>query len=129
MHPEKINDFALMLHRARLDRRTLDKLSDKEKFTLEDAYKIQDLGIKLRVEEGEKVIGAKMGLTSKAKREQMQLDRSIYGILTDKMQLTEGEVSILHKTVHPKIEPEIAFYIDRDLQGKVSRQEVLDSCS
>ena len=129
MHPEKISNFASLLHRTRLDRKTLDKLSSREKFSLPTAYDIQEAGILLRREEGEKVIGRKMGLTSQAKREQMNLDRSIYGVLTDKMQLTERTVSILDKTVHPKIEPEIAFYIAKDLKGKVTREEVLDACS
>ena len=128
MHQEKINDLATALHRARLDIRTLDKLSSQEKFSLQEAYAIQRAGIELRVKEEEVVVGLKMGLTSMAKRQQMNLDRSIYGVLTDKMQLFEEEAFILDKTVHPKIEPEIAFFIDKDLQGKVSREEVLNSC-
>ena len=55
--------------------------------TRHDAYGIQEKGINFRLEDGEKVIGMKMGLTSEAKRKQMNLDAPLYGFLTDKMEV------------------------------------------
>ncbi len=67
-----------------------------------------------------------MGLTSEAKRKQMNLHSPVYGVLTDRMQL-RGEMA-LAGSIHPKIEPEIAFRTGRELKGKVSRAEALDAC-
>jgi 2-oxo-3-hexenedioate decarboxylase len=70
-----------------------------------------------------------MGLTSEAKRKQMNLDSPLYGFLTDRMQVAnQGEFS-LRGGIHPKIEPEIAFLIQSDLAGRVTREQVLESCS
>jgi 2-oxo-3-hexenedioate decarboxylase len=71
----------------------------------------------------------KMGLTSEAKRKQMNLDSPVYGVLTDRMQVPAGGVFRLRGFIHPKIEPEIAFRTSRELRGKISREEALDACS
>src|SRR5882672_2029003 len=82
-------------------------------FVLETAYRVQERGIALRLARGETIAGYKMGLTSAAKRAQMNLGAPIYGVLTDAMRV--------HRTlrtgqgVHPKIEPEIAFITAREL--------------
>ena len=97
--------------------------------TLEQAYEIQDEGVQLRTQAGEKIIGLKMGLTSKAKMEQMGLHTPIYGVLTDKMRVkNQGSFSLAGK-IHPKIEPEIAFITSRELAGGLSIQEAAESCS
>jgi 2-oxo-3-hexenedioate decarboxylase len=94
---------------------------------LGDAYAIQDGGVERRRAAGEQVIGLKMGLTSKAKREQMKLDSPIYGVLTDRMRV-HGEYS-LKGSIHPKIEPEVAFVIGQELSGKVTLQQALAACT
>jgi 2-oxo-3-hexenedioate decarboxylase len=125
-----IEEFAKRLHDARLCAYAIEKLSaDVEGFTLENAYKIQDIGIDYRITAGETIIGSKMGLTSEAKRLQMDLHSPIYGMLTDKMQLQNGQEHSLKGTIHSKIEPEIAFFIDKDLKGKVTEEDVWDACS
>jgi 2-oxo-3-hexenedioate decarboxylase len=116
-----------------LEARELDRITSTEpSLSLEEAYGIQEEGIRLREGRGEKVIGYKMGLTSKAKREQMGLNTSIYGVLTDRMQVTDGKFQMKGK-IHPKIEPEIAFFIAHDLplnaQGTVTPEQVLEACS
>src|SRR5437879_6262394 len=60
-------------------------------FSLEDGYRIQRAGIGLRVERGETVAGYKMGLTSKAKRDQMNLAMPIYGVLTGAMRIPDSQ--------------------------------------
>ena len=59
----------------------------------------------------------------------MNLDSPLYGVLTDKMQVTDGGEFKLAGSIHPKIEPEVAFYINKELKGTVSREDVLNSCS
>ena len=105
----------------------LDRISSSfPGLTVEDGYRIQAQGLTLRVKRAEKVIGLKMGLTSKAKREQMGLHSPVYGVLTDAMQV-RGTYS-LKGQIHPKIEPEVAFLILRELRGAVTAEQVLESC-
>jgi 2-oxo-3-hexenedioate decarboxylase len=70
-----------------------------------------------------------MGLTSEAKRRQMNLKSPCYGVLTDRMRVEDGATFGLKGTIHPKIEPEIAFVIGRELKGRVTREAALAACS
>jgi 2-oxo-3-hexenedioate decarboxylase len=90
-------------------------------FDLPTAYRIQERGIALRLSRGEKIVGYKMGLTSAAKRVQMNLGLPIYGVLTDAMRVV-GTLRV-GDGVHPKIEPEIAFVTRRPLSGRISREQ------
>ena len=116
---------------------------------LEDAYRVQERGVALRLARGERVVGYKMGLTSAAKRAQMSLGEPIYGVLTDAMQLGTGPegsanavgaadaagaavpTSMLRVAdgIHPKIEPEIYFVTARELRGAVTPADALAACS
>jgi len=66
-----------------------------------------------------------MGLTSEAKRKQMDLHSPLYGMLTDAMKVPSGGEFKLEGQIHAKIEPEVAFYINQDLSGDVSREDIL----
>ncbi len=128
MEKAHIQKIAKTLHDARLSSHSLPQFSkDIPDFPRTDAYAIQEEGIRLREAAGEKVIGLKMGLTSEGKRKQMNLDAPLYGVLTDKMQVMNGGTFHLKGSIHPKIEPEVAFYIKSELKGKVSRDQVLQA--
>ncbi len=129
METRELEDLAQKLHRARLDVRPVEQLSHHVKISRAEAYTIQELGAGLRTREGETTIGLKMGLTSEGKRRQMNLDTPLYGVLTEKMAIADGGTLSLAPLIHPKIEPELAFVISRQLKGAVSRDEVLDACS
>lgn len=94
----------------------------------DDAYAIQAIGLALRQARGEQVIAYKMGLTSAAKRLQMNLASPIYGVLTDRMQVQDGGTFVVAEGIHPRIEPEIAFRLARPLQGTVTMAEALAAC-
>jgi 2-oxo-3-hexenedioate decarboxylase len=96
-------------------------------FDLETAYRVQERGVALRLARGERIAGYKMGLTSAAKREQMNLGSPIYGVLTGSMRV-QDEVRVA-EGLHPKIEPEIAFVTGRELRGRISPEEALAGCS
>ena len=125
-----IRDLAARLDKARLGRRASTRISaETPGFSLEDAYFVQETGVTLRYARGERLVGLKMGLTSLAKREQMGLESPVYGHLTDAMEVpSEGLVS-LSAGIHPKIEPEIAFRVARELSGQVTEEEALNACS
>src|SRR4051794_37489080 len=83
-----IQQLAQHLHDARLARQEVGRLTEATpQLDLEAAYRVMRAGRALRLAAGEKVVGYKMGLTSKAKREQMNLPSPCYGVLTDKMQV------------------------------------------
>lgn len=129
MTHDEIARWAAYLEHARSEAKEQDRITSTfPGLSMEDAYRIQDEGIRLRIARGEKIVGYKMGLTSRAKREQMGLHSPVYGVLTDEMWVKEGQFNLAGK-IHPKIEPEIAFLVSRELKGRVSREEALDACS
>ena len=130
MLEKDLDSLALKLHVARLEAQPIVQISKNlSDLTRMDAYFIQEKQMSFLEDKGEKVIGWKMGLTSEAKRKQMNLDSPLYGFLTDKMQVDNSGVFSLKNTIHPKIEPEITFLISQDLKWPVTRNEVLDACS
>jgi 2-oxo-3-hexenedioate decarboxylase len=124
--------LARTLDAALLEGREIPRLTEQHPdLKLPDAYAVQDEGIRMRHGRGERYRGMKMGLTSRAKREQMGLHRPIYGVLTHEMEVPEGGAFRLGgqrlPTIHPKIEPEIAFLIEREIRGRISLDEAPDA--
>jgi 2-oxo-hept-3-ene-1,7-dioate hydratase len=77
--------------------------------------------VALQLAEGRKVIGHKIGLTSRAMQQASQIDEPDYGTLLDNMlyTCTPGHVlNIAHTDfVVPRVEVELAFVLKKDLQG------------
>lgn len=120
---------ASLLHGARANRSPIAQISKEvPSFSRPEAYTIQELQLQKNLASGETQVGWKMGLTSEAKRRQMNLDSPLYGFLTDKMQVPNGGVFDMKGSIHPKIEPEVAFLINQDLSGTVTREQVLAAC-
>jgi 2-oxo-3-hexenedioate decarboxylase len=93
-----------------------------------DGYKIQQGSMRRRKARGEKVIGMKMGLTSRAKMEQVGVHAPIYGTLTDAMLVEDGGVVYMNAHCHPRVEPEVCFRLSAPLSGEVSKEEALAAC-
>lgn len=109
------------LHQARSERRETGRLTESDgAFDVATAYRIQAHGIALRLKAGELRSGMKMGLTSEAKRKQMNLDSPVYGVLTDKMFVKDGGSVRVSDGIHPKAEPEIAFGLKHAIRGRLS---------
>lgn len=89
----------------------------------ETAYAIQATSIANRIERGERLVGVKMGFTSRAKMAQMGIDQMIWGRLTSGMLVEEGGDVDLVNYVHPRVEPEVAFLLARPLTGRVTPAE------
>lgn len=125
-----IKKWAEALDQAEQSGTALDRITKSvPDMDISSSYDIQDRLIRLRCERGENIVGYKMGLTSKAKMEQMGVSDPIMGVLTDAMQVADGSDYSLAGKVHPRIEPEIAFHIKSELKGNVSREDVLNACS
>jgi 2-oxo-3-hexenedioate decarboxylase len=95
------------------------------RFCVDEAYAVQRLLVARRGERGEGRAGYKMGLTSRAKMQQVGVTEVIWGRLTHGMRLTEGGSLSRARYVHPRAEPEIAFVMRRRLSGEVTAAEAL----
>ncbi|WP_089156194.1 2-keto-4-pentenoate hydratase [Micromonospora sp. NBS 11-29] len=92
------------------------------------AYRVQEAVVAHRVARGERLIGVKLGLTSRAKMAQMGVDEVIWGRLTDAMRVPDGGTIRLGDHIHPKAEPEVAFLVRGGAVAAVAPAiEVIDS--
>jgi 2-oxo-3-hexenedioate decarboxylase len=122
-----LDDFATLLDDAARQGKSAQQLSHGAgaSLTMADAYEIQRLSIGHRLKRGSQRVGVKMGFTSRAKMVQMGLNDMIWGRLTSDMIVEDGAAISLAKYVHPRVEPEIAFLLKKDLVGAVTPLQAL----
>jgi 2-oxo-3-hexenedioate decarboxylase len=120
------DDAEAALRTARRARRNLAPFTDIEPALGERwGYEVQGLDRAHRVQSGEQVIGAKLGLTSHAKQQRMGVDRPIVGFLTDTMLLAPERIgAALASWAQPRIEPEIAFVTALPIDRALAPDEV-----
>jgi len=85
--------------------------------TIADAYNVQQRMLARRLEKGERVIGKKIGVTSKPVMNMLGVHQPDFGYLLDGMVYNEGESIEIAGLIQPKAEGEIAFLLKKDLQG------------
>ena len=119
---------ARALRSARRAGRTLDvPLSRSPGLSLADAYRIQDQMTALRLADGERLAGWKLGYTSAVMRAQMGIEAPNFGPLTDAMLL--GSPAVLPAgALQPRVEPEIGLRLGRPLPAPCSAADVLAAC-
>lgn len=117
-------ELAGLLDTAMLQRRDIPKLTDGGPLDVAGAYQVQWAGLARRAARGERLAGVKMGFTSRAKMVQMGVDDVIWGVLTDRM--LAGDTVDTSALIHPKIEPEIAFLLGREVRGVVDVDRAVD---
>lgn len=88
-----------------------------------DAYEIQLINIRHRVAEGARVLGHKVGLSSKAIQQMMGVDEPDYGHLLDEMQLFEDTPVRASRYLYPRVEVEVGFILSDDLPGADCTEE------
>src|ERR1700686_565879 len=91
-----------------------------EPITLVEAYAIQKESVGGRFARGERQVGIKRGFPSRDKMIQMGVHDMIWGRLTDRMIVEDGGSTSFKTYVHPRIEPEIAFLLKRELVGTIT---------
>lgn len=107
--------IAKTLDAAQTSRTAVTSLPELEGLDVQGAYGVQADAFELRLRRGELASGLKLGFTSKAKMVQMGVDELIVGRLSDAMQVDDGATLDLGTLIHPRIEPEIAFRLARDV--------------
>jgi 2-oxo-3-hexenedioate decarboxylase len=120
------SQIAQALASAERDRQALSPFTDEHPELDEaTAYDAQWAGIEARLAAGEGLAGAKLGLTSRVKQQVMKVDSPLYGWVTGGMLRPYGEPVDLTAFIQPRVEPEIAFRLGRDLATPATVTSVL----
>lgn len=113
-----IEDIAFALDRAERERIPLPPLSETYPgLAPSDAYAIQSVLFEMKLARGARLVGRKIGLTSKAMQQQMGVDQPDYGFLLDTMAVAPGGQLACSELLQARIEPELAFWLAEDLRG------------
>ena len=119
MDQQQIKALGDELYNSLVNRITVKPLTERfPDIKVEDSYEISKVMTENRVAAGEKVIGKKIGLTSKVVQNMLGVGQPDFGFLTDGMAYSQGEeMPISEKLIQPKAEGEIAFIMKRDVMG------------
>lgn len=120
------NKIAETLDKASLFAEATSQISETQKINLDEAYGIQSISMAKRYIRGEKLVGIKLGFTSKAKMEQMGVHDMIWGRLTDRMEYMKDEELDMSSFIHPRAEPEIAFRLSKDVDVILNKENAFD---
>jgi 2-keto-4-pentenoate hydratase len=112
------DELAADLAEAERSRVPIAPLTDRNPtIDVVDAYEIQLINIRQRVAEGARVVGHKVGLSSKAMQQMMGVDEPDYGHLLDEMQAFEDTPVKAGSYLYPRVEVEVGFVLAEDLPG------------
>lgn len=131
MEQSRIEQLGDELYRALRTQTPIEPLTDREPgITLDDAYYISLRMLNRRVEDdGEVVVGKKIGVTSKAVQDMLNVHQPDFGFLTDAMQYEDGaDIPVAGHLIRPRAEAEIGFRLKKDLIGPgVTETDVLNA--
>jgi 2-oxo-hept-3-ene-1,7-dioate hydratase len=114
----EIEQAANALDQAERNRAQMGLISQKfPQATMDDAYAIQAAWVKIKLAAGRKVVGWKIGLTSKAMQSALNISTPDSGVLFDDMIFEDGATIPQTRFIQPRIEAEIAFVMKHDLSG------------
>ncbi len=106
------------LYQADRSRSIIPQLSKTyDGIELADAYAIQQLWLDKRIKDGARLVGRKIGLTSRAMQMASNFTEPDYGYLTDDMLIADGAQIDTARYVNPRLEVELAFIMGQDLAG------------
>lgn len=116
--PEAIEQAAKELAQARATRRAIRRVSETFDIAgLDAAYAVAEFNVRTRLKSGRRIVGLKVGLTSRAVQQQLGVDQPDFGILFDDMEVLNGADVPMTRLLQPKVEGEVAFVVGRDLAG------------
>lgn len=117
---DQLSAIALHVDEAQTNGRSLTlPTAEHEGFDIACGYAVQDL---LRAQwqaRGRRLVGYKAGLTSRAKMAQMKVDTPTFGFITADMAVPDGGVCPTKLLSRPRVEPEIAFLMKRDIPSRL----------
>jgi 2-oxo-hept-3-ene-1,7-dioate hydratase len=88
---------------------------------IEDAYRVQDIWAEARIANGARVVGHKIGLTSRAMQMASKMTEPDYGRILDDAFYHDGAQVPAARFIKPRLEVELAFVMGEDLGGPGAR--------
>jgi 2-oxo-hept-3-ene-1,7-dioate hydratase len=85
--------------------------------TIDDAYAVQRAWVARKLTEGRRLIGHKIGLTSRAMQRSSNISEPDYGALLDDMLFEDGQDIPFERFIVPRVEVELAFILKDRLEG------------
>ena len=120
MTDERIEKAAATIREARGTCSTIARISETYGIEgVDTAYAVAEINTRDAIAQGRRIIGKKIGLTSKAVQQQLGVDQPDFGVLFDDMEYLTGDVLPGARLIQPKAEAEIAFVFGRDLDDEV----------
>jgi 2-oxopent-4-enoate/cis-2-oxohex-4-enoate hydratase len=106
----------------------IDRPTDGGLVTVDDAYAVQQHNVARRIARGERLVGRKIGITSKAVMEWLGVDQPDFGALLDTMAVDDGGTCKVSSLIAPRVEGEVAFVLARDLDDpRTTAVDVVDA--
>jgi 2-oxopent-4-enoate/cis-2-oxohex-4-enoate hydratase len=117
LNEQLIHELGDTLFRALENRTTIAPLTETHPaITVDDAYRISLRLLENRLAKGEQVIGKKIGVTSQAVMDMLNVHQPDFGFMTDAMR-HDGDMPISQLLIQPRAEGELAFLLKKDLVG------------
>ncbi|WP_395106284.1 2-oxo-hept-4-ene-1,7-dioate hydratase [Actinomadura sp. SCN-SB] len=114
----RAREIAVLLREAEASRVPIRQPSlDDPGLTIEDAYAVQRAGVELKLAEGRRLLGRKIGLTSRTMQQAVSIDEPDYGALYDDMFFDDGGDVPYDRFIRPRVEVELAFVLGDALKG------------
>lgn len=119
MDKKQIETFGDALYDALVNRETIDPVTEQApEIEIDDAYQISLRMLKRRTDAGEQIVGKKIGVTSKAVMDMLNVHQPDFGFLTDRMMYSTGaDIPASTAMIQPRAEGEIAFILKDGLAG------------
>ena len=116
VEPKVIQDVAARLRQAAESGKPIPPILETlERGGVAAAYAVQQVNTDHALKQGRRLVGRKIGLTSKSVQKQLGVDSPDFGMLFADMALYDGEEVAMNRLMQPKVEAEIAFVLERDL--------------
>ena len=118
LSPEIVEDLAERLDRAERERVQIGQFSlEHPAMTLDDGYAVSRAWVRRKIAGGRKVIGHKIGLTSRAMQRSSNVSEPDFGTLLDDMLFLDGHDIPIERFIEPRVEVELAFILKHPLAG------------
>ncbi|MDH4874238.1 2-oxo-hept-4-ene-1,7-dioate hydratase [Pseudomonas sp. BN515] len=118
LDPTLIQQAAARLDAAERSREQVRQFSlDYPSISIDDAYAIQRAWVAQKIRDGRKLVGHKIGLTSRAMQVSSNITEPDYGALLDDMLFEEGSDIPFERFIVPRVEVELAFILGKPLRG------------
>ena len=119
LSPQKIKLLAERLRKAEETGIATDPVRDElPAGDIGAAYAVQKVNTQYWLRKGRRLVGRKIGLTSKSVQKQLGVDQPDYGMLYADMVMCDGEEVPLARVMQPKVEAEVALVLEKDLKKK-----------